>query len=139
VGLAEDVRAWDPPPKFLDQRQVAFKLPVLADARFSMTRDEALRMLLYRVETFVLSDQGGKPVTAKEVVERKVRPRWLPKWLWRSIFVERVVVSVTAYPLWTYPSADITVPELGRPVRIYEHSSSNYAWDGPPMPGLDDA
>lgn len=74
--------------------------------------------LVTQMRACVLGEDGGDTAERTEVVVRKVKPRWMPKYLWARIFNEYVQVKVTAKPLWTYPRTNIQVPDLGREVRI---------------------
>jgi hypothetical protein len=117
----------------LDARKVATQTRITgytaAQMQADVLSDVVTGDLVASLESFVLSDKGGEPVVARRVIDRKVKPRWLPRWLWNSIYVEHVTVEVSVEPLWTYPSADLTVPELGRPVRIPVIDQSMRVWN----------
>lgn len=90
--------------------------------------EPVLEQMALTLQAYVLGDQGGEPVSNSLTVTRKVRPWWIPKWLWARIDNETRTVSVTAYPKWTYPSANIKVPKLGDPVRVFTREASLGEW-----------
>lgn len=46
-----------------------------------------------------------------------VRPRWLPRFLWRRIPTRVATWTLTARPEWIYPYSTVP-PQLGRPVQF---------------------
>jgi hypothetical protein len=81
------------------------------------------------LRSYVLADQGGETVTKGLSVTRKVKPRWLPRFLWNRFNEEVRSMTVTVEPKWTYPNATIKVPRLGEPVRIFVESAHYSDWD----------
>jgi hypothetical protein len=82
--------------------------------------------LVAHLEKFVLSEQAGDTVraeaTAKAWYFQKVKPWWIPTFLWKRIPEQQEVSENTvverATPKWTYPSSNLSFPELGTPVRL---------------------
>lgn len=75
--------------------------------------------LVIRLNTYVLTDLAGPPAEGRVTVALPVRPWWIPKFMWKRIPTGRGTWSVKATPKWTYPSANVSVPPLGNPVRIF--------------------
>lgn len=109
----------------------------LLDVDVEIVRDMFSDALLARLTAYVLADQGGEPatdsVTVYLSVPRKVKPRLFPKWMWRRVREETVnqtqAVTLTARPMWTYPSSHLSVPALGQPVRIVLSAVERHADD----------
>jgi hypothetical protein len=77
--------------------------------------------LVYSLHGYVLKDQGGelvsRVVTPEFAMTRKVKPRWMPKWVWNRLHEELVTetrkYNLVVRPEWTYPNATIKVPAIG--------------------------
>lgn len=117
----------------LDQRQVYVQnriaqaqLAGLQHVEFNQYLDLELDEMVWQLRAYVLTSHGGEQVARtvrpEFVVEVPKRPWWIPKWVWNRLPMElhrehrRYTLVVT--PLWTYPSANIKVPQLGRPVEF---------------------
>lgn len=77
--------------------------------------------LVYGLRTAVLGEDGGDVVSDWVTVLMPLRPRWIPRWLWKRIPTREATWTLTARPKWTYPHSSIQVPDLGPPVRIAVH------------------
>jgi len=72
--------------------------------------------LLLHVDTFVLTEHlYDRDVTLR--VDRKIRPRWIPTWLWDRIPTEAVSRDYHFTVDRLYPNAN---PNLGTPTTIKE-------------------
>lgn len=85
-----------------------------------LVADETIGSLVAQVNALVLSDYAGDTVHGEVTVKIPQRPWWLPGWLWSRVPVKRQVWHMAVRPRWTYPSANISVPDLGAPVRYVE-------------------
>ena len=96
----------------------------LQKAEWSVALDNEARALAAGVIAYVLAQEGGQTVTATAYYWQRVRPRWLPRWLWRRVPEQREVTTQSAQPMWTYPQANIQVPELGPVVlKLYDRTT----------------
>ena len=80
--------------------------------------DPVTDSLVYAIRTAVLGEDGGDVASDSVTVLMPVRPRWLPRRLWKRIPTRQATWTLTAHPKWTYPHSSIQVPDLGSPVRI---------------------
>lgn len=74
--------------------------------------------LVLELNGYVLTETGGDTVTDSVTALLPLRPRWLPRWLWRRIPTRSVRWTLTARPVFRYPRASVAVPALGAPVRF---------------------
>lgn len=95
--------------------------------------DAVIPRLVVGLTGYVLTEHDGEPVTDEQTRTRttrwehsyKVRPWWIPKWLWARCPDEPIEVVATAtatarasvQPAWTYPHATVAA-ELGRPYQV---------------------
>jgi len=105
--------------------QVAINKSVLKDMK-SYFEDYGDR-LVAAIEHKVLYQDSGAPqtvtATAQARYDKKLKPRWIPKFLWNRIKTEPVVVteqrSARYQPRWIYPENTIDLQnKLGAPVRM---------------------
>lgn len=75
-------------------------------------------MLHAQLVGHVLTEAAGPRTVQGRTFDRKVKPKWIPGWVWKRIPTESAEFAVTVEPKYTYPHATIRVPELGKPVRI---------------------
>jgi len=81
-------------------------------------RRHVFHQLVFELNAHVLVEDAGPEVTERIRAELPVRPRWLPRWLFRRIPTRQVAWTLTARPQWTYPQATLRVPGLG-PATMY--------------------
>lgn len=81
-------------------------------------RRHVFHQLVFELNAHVLVEDAGDEVVERIRADLPVRPRWLPRWLFRRIPTRRVTWTLTARPRWTYPQATLRVPGLG-PARMY--------------------
>jgi hypothetical protein len=80
---------------------------------------------------YLLVEEGGKPIERKTHYWQKIKPWWLPKFLWRRIPEQHEVAVAVARPMWTYPQASIRVPNLGPVVMKVQDLSTSAVRDVP--------
>lgn len=85
---------------------------------FSTTLPLDFDGLVMQLKAYVLKNDGGEPKTASVVVDLPIKPRWYPRWLWRRIPTRKAEWVLTVTPEWTYPSADIKIPQMSPAVRL---------------------
>jgi hypothetical protein len=96
----------------------------LQQTEWRVALDNEARALAASLTAYVLAQEGGQTVTAYAYYWQRVRPRWLPRWLWRRVPEQREVTTQSAQPMWTYPQANIQVPELGPVVlKLYDRTT----------------
>jgi hypothetical protein len=71
------------------------------------------RHIVAALTAYVLMEEGGEPVVKRTYYWQKLKPWWLPKFLWRRVPEQQEVAVAVAQPLFTYPKANVKVPELG--------------------------
>lgn len=74
--------------------------------------------LVFMMSAYVLGEDGGDEVSDWVNVRLPIRPRWMPKWLWRKIPCRDARWELRCRPKWTYPHSNIQVPDLGPEVKI---------------------
>lgn len=107
-------------------QQVERDLPGLHRVKATTQRDVMRDALVHSLTAYVLSENAGPPVrsvrTRREEFEQHVRPRWLPRFLWRRIPTRTCTVSVTAraeaQATWIYPQATVRLPDVLGPARF---------------------
>jgi hypothetical protein len=100
----------------------------LRDATLDAHFDDMRNALVAQLNARVLTEPAGDEVVATTAVNVPLRPRWIPKFLWRRLSCRVIRTTATAQPLWAYPSASVGVPALGRPVRM-ETRSLDVLWE----------
>jgi hypothetical protein len=76
-------------------------------------RRHVVHQLVFELNAHVLVEDAGDEVVERIRAELPVRPRWLPRWLFRRIPTRQVAWTLTARPQWIYPQATLRVPGLG--------------------------
>lgn len=109
------------------QERIAREMIVgVQHAQLAQMVDMVTDSLVYTLHGYVLKSQAGEMVSRQVSPEfamtRKVKPRWMPTFMWNRLHEELVTekrkYTMVVTPEWTYPHATIKVPELGRPVEI---------------------
>lgn len=114
----------------LQWQGVAAQQAVSGVQRFSSSAwlSDVSDCLVASLSAYVLKDQGGEPVSATETISRKVRPRWIPQWLWRRVPEQSKSVTLTVTPEWTCPQATVKVPELKPAVQFVARDFDRGEW-----------
>lgn len=89
--------------------------------------DVATQNVVLGLRAYLLAEEGGKAVTRRTFYWQKLRPWWIPKFMWRRLREQREAAVAIAQPMFTYPQANIVVPDLG-PV-VFKVLDQSYAWD----------
>lgn len=74
--------------------------------------------LVAELNAYVLTEHAGPAVEDRVAALLPIRPRWLPRWLWRRIPTRRVEWTLTVEPRWSYPNAAVQLPAVGRPHKL---------------------
>lgn len=91
-------------------------------ARWDIFRD----VLWARFTAAVLAEDAGPEVIDTVRWLSPLRPRWIPKWLWRRIPTREVKYQLRVQPRYIYPHATVKVAALGSPVRFPYQTATNY-------------
>lgn len=85
--------------------------------------------LVFELHGYVFKEQAGETVRDKISVKLPVRPWWLPKFLWKRLPLATGTWELSVTPEWTYPSANIKVPNLNSPVtKFYVGHNWDDSW-----------
>lgn len=90
----------------------------LQHPQFEVVANHTADTLVAQLNAYVLAEHAGRTVTDHVRALLPVRPRWIPRWLWRRIPTRDVEWTLRVRPRWTYPRASLHVPELGAAVRF---------------------
>jgi hypothetical protein len=101
------------------QRHIDLRLVEgLQRPHFDVISNYTADTLVAQLNAYVLTEHAGRMVTDHVRALLPVRPRWMPRWLWRRIPTRDVEWTLRVRPRWTYPRAGLRVPELGDAVRF---------------------
>jgi hypothetical protein len=78
---------------------------------------DTLEHMVIALKVRLLTEPAGGAATDYVTALLPLRPRWLPRFLWRRIPTRSVRWTLSARPEWSYPRASV-VPDMGDPVRI---------------------
>lgn len=98
----------------LSARDIALQRPEL-NVRLERLTDS----LAFHLTAYLLTENAGPVVVDGPVVDLPVKPRWMPAFVWRRIPTHRARFTISVQPKYSYPSANIKVPDIGRPVRFH--------------------
>lgn len=93
--------------------------------------DHTADSLVAALNAFVLTEHAGPMATDWLRVELPLRPRWMPRWLWRRVPCRPAVFELRVRPLWVYPQATFKVPDgrLGAAVMMAQRQPSTRVAD----------
>lgn len=117
-------------PKSVEYKSVTLPVVKIAEARLVPPEYPDLafvrNQMLLSMETRILRDNAGGPITRTDtktytVIEPNF-PRWIPKWLqrhWSQEVTKNVTASLTVQPSWVYPDY-YPSNQLGQAVRYID-------------------
>lgn len=73
-------------------------------------------MMLMSLRSHVWARDAGPQQTESQYITRKVKPRWIPQWLWNKIPQEEYKATFSIQPKFTYPTFEREIGKFGMTV-----------------------
>jgi hypothetical protein len=102
-----------------------YRLPIgLEHAKFNVAVKMATEDMVCSLTAYVLGEDAGPTHTEAATWIEKLKPRYMPQWLWNRLKTEQHKVVIEIRPMYIYPESSIGIPDLGKPIPIYQYSGT---------------